>query len=154
VGRAADLGAGFGYLSAQLPARCPGIVSLDVYEAEARALDLARRNLVSHQSRVKIEYLWHDVTAGLTRTYDVIVCNPPFHMHARASRPDVGRRFIAAAARALEPGGRLFLLANRHLPYERALEAHFESARTLALEGGFKVVEAVRAPALRAVRVQ
>ena len=46
-GRAADLGAGFGYLSAELLARCPGITALDLYEAEARALDLARRNLAT-----------------------------------------------------------------------------------------------------------
>jgi 16S rRNA (guanine1207-N2)-methyltransferase len=31
-GRAADLGAGFGYLSAELLTRCPGITTLDVYE--------------------------------------------------------------------------------------------------------------------------
>jgi 16S rRNA (guanine1207-N2)-methyltransferase len=154
AGRAADLGAGFGYLSAELLARCPGIVSLDVYEAEARALDLARGNLASLESRFRIEYLWHDVTAGLARSYDVIVCNPPFHTHAHASRPDVGRRFIAAAAQALAPGGRLFLVANRHLPYESALDAHFESVRTLAQLEGFKVVEAVRASAARLARVR
>ena len=45
AGRAADLGCGYGYLATELLARCPRIVSLDLYEAEARALDLARRNL-------------------------------------------------------------------------------------------------------------
>ena len=144
AGRAADLGAGFGYLSAELLARCPGIVALDLYEAEARALDLARRNLSAFESRAALVYHWHDVTAGLPHAYDVIVTNPPFHTHARADRPDVGRRFIAVAAESLAPGGRLWLVANRHLSYEAALANNFSAVRTVVQQHGFKIVEAVK----------
>ena len=59
--------------------------------------------------------------------------------------PDLGRAFIAAAAVALNPGGRLWLVANRHLPYEEALGSGFGQVRTVAQEGGFKIVEAVKA---------
>ena len=145
AGRAADLGAGFGYLSVELLQRCPGIAALDVYEAELRALDLARRNLAGLASRAEIRYCWHDVTAGLTDRYDTIVCNPPFHTHARADRPDIGRRFIAAAAESLLPRGRLWLVANRHLPYEQALGAGFERVRIVTQQHGFKIVEALKA---------
>lgn len=146
-GHAADLGAGFGYLCAELLTRCPGIAALDVYEAEDRALDLAKRNLASFESRATLDYRWHDVTAGLPRTYDVIVSNPPFHTHARADRPDIGRRFIAVAAESLKPGGRLLVVANRHLPYEAVLNASFGQVRTVAQEHGYKIVEAVKASA-------
>lgn len=142
AGRAADLGCGYGYLSAELLSRCPGIVSLDLYEAEARALDLARRNLVD--ARVPTAFHWHDVTAGLPARYDVIVTNPPFHAQGRADRPDIGRAFIAAAADALHAGGRLWLVANRHLPYEDVLGARFASVRTAAQAQGFKVIEAIK----------
>jgi len=145
AGRAADLGAGFGYLSVELLQRCARIAALDLYEAERRALDLARRNLAALESRAAIRYCWHDVTAGLTDRYDVIVCNPPFHTHARADRPDIGRRFIAIAAQSLLPGGRLWLVANRHLPYEQALGAGFERVRIVTQQHGFKIVEAMRA---------
>jgi len=145
AGRAADLGAGFGYLSVELLQRCPRIAALDVYEAERRALDLARRNLAELEARAAIRYCWHDVTAGLTDRYDVIVCNPPFHTHARADRPDIGRRFIATAAQSLLPGGRLWLVANRHLPYEQALGAGFERVRIVTQQHGFKIVEALKA---------
>jgi len=145
AGRAADLGAGFGYLSVELLQRCARIAALDLYEAERRALDLARRNLAALESRAAIRYCWHDVTTGLTDRYDVIVCNPPFHTHARADRPDIGRRFIATAAQSLLPGGRLWLVANRHLPYEQALGAGFERVRIVTQQHGFKIVEAMRA---------
>lgn len=144
-GRAADLGAGWGFLSGALLRRCAGISSLHVYEAEARALELARENLAPHAARLALEFRWHDVTAGLPDRYDVIVSNPPFHGPGRAARPDIGRAFIAAAAQALAPGGTLWLVANRQLPYEQALGEGFAEVETLAQQGGFKVVRARRA---------
>lgn len=145
AGRAADLGAGFGYLSAELLTRCAGITAVDLYEAEGRALELARRNLAAFESRAQLGYHWHDVTSGLPNSYDVIVSNPPFHTQSRADRPDIGRRFIAVAAEALKPGGRLWMVANRHLPYESVLNESFGSVRIVAQQDGFKIVEAVKA---------
>ena len=144
-GDVADLGAGWGYLGGQLLARCPGLRTLDLYEADAHALALARSNLEPLGGTVPLGFHWHDVTTGLPRRYDAIVSNPPFHAQGREERPDLGRAFITAAAAALHPGGRLWLVANRHLPYEAALGASFGSVRTVAQAGGFKVVEAVRA---------
>lgn len=141
AGRAADLGAGVGYLSAALLRRCPGLESLDLYEAEKRALDLARQNLAGRQASVALDFLWHDVTRGLPRRYDTIVSNPPFH-RGRQARSDLGQAFIAAAAAALAPGGSFWLVANRHLPYETALREGFAELRTAADEGGYKVIEA------------
>ena len=152
AGRAADLGAGFGYLSVQLLANCQGITTLDLYEAEARALDLARRNLAAFETKAALGYNWHDVTAGLPAQYDVIVSNPPFHTQSRADRPDIGRRFIAVAAEALKPGGRLWLVANRHLPYEAVLNETFGAVRVVTQHDGFKVVEAIKAMPTKPVR--
>ncbi|NLA68255.1 MAG: class I SAM-dependent methyltransferase [Gammaproteobacteria bacterium] len=143
-GRAADLGAGYGYLAAELLGRSPGITALDAYEADARALELARHNLAAFAPRVALGFHWHDVAAGIPSGYDVVVSNPPFHAPDGRERRDTGRAFIAAAARALRPGGRLWLVANRHLPYEQALGEGFGEARLVAQEAGFKVVEAVR----------
>jgi 16S rRNA (guanine1207-N2)-methyltransferase len=150
AGRAADLGAGFGYLSSELLTRCPGIKTLDVYEAENRALELARVNLQSFEARTPIDYRWHDVAAGLPDTYDVIVTNPPFHAQRGIDRPDIGRRFIAVAADSLRPGGKLWLVANRHLPYEAALGESFNPVRTVVQKHGYKIIEAMRARATKA----
>lgn len=138
-GRAADLGGGWGYLSSQLLARCPGITALDLFEAQAQALPLARLNLGAHADRVTLGLHWHDVTRGLAQRYDVIVTNPPFHAQGRADDPALGQAFIAAATQAMAPGGKLLLVANRHLPYEAALQRGFGKVSLLAQRDGFKL---------------
>jgi 16S rRNA (guanine1207-N2)-methyltransferase len=144
-GQVADFGAGYGFLAAQIIARCARITALDLYEAEARALEPARLNIehALQQSGRELAFAvhWHDVTAGVEQRYDAIVSNPPFHQ-GRADLPELGRAFIARAANALLPHGRLWLVANRHLPYESTLAAHFEQVRTVTTQDGFKVIEA------------
>jgi 16S rRNA (guanine1207-N2)-methyltransferase len=144
-GRVADFGAGYGYLAAQIVARCPHIAAIDLYEAEARALEPARRNLenaVRESARdTPFRVYWHDVTTGVDQRYNVIVSNPPFHQ-GRADLPDLGRAFIARAANALLPTGHLWLVANRHLPYESTLAEYFEHVRNVIEKDGFKVIEA------------
>ena len=145
-GRVADLGAGYGYLSSQLIAHCPRLTALDLYEAEARALEPARINLASalraSGRTLATAVHWHDVTTGLAQHYDAIVSNPPFHQ-GRADMPELGRAFIASAADALLPQGCLWLVANRHLPYEAMLAARFSQVRTVTTQDGFKVIEAL-----------
>lgn len=144
-GRVADLGAGYGYLSSQLLARCAGITAIDLYEAEARALEPARINLEQAQRdcgrSVVFSLHWHDVTQGLPQRYDAIISNPPFHQ-GRADLPELGRAFIDTAADALLPHGRFWLVANRHLPYEATLAARFNEVRNVVIQDGFKVIEA------------
>ena len=144
AGRAADLGAGYGYLTRELLERCPNITAVDLYEAEQRALSLAELNLSPPPRPVPLRFLWRDVTAGVEPGYDVIVSNPPFHTPAREDRPDIGQRFIFVAAQALRPRGRLYVVANRHLPYEQILNDSFGTVRVLAERDGFKLIEAVR----------
>ncbi|TBR38933.1 MULTISPECIES: class I SAM-dependent methyltransferase [Dyella] len=144
-GRFADIGAGYGYLSTQVLAQCAGVESIDLYEAEARAIEPARRNMadtVQAMGRtVPSEVFWHDVTVGLKGRYDVIVSNPPFHQ-GREDLPSLGRAFIHAAAQALVPEGRFWMVANRHLPYEATLAERFNDVRTVVTQEGFKVMEA------------
>ncbi|MBK5927813.1 class I SAM-dependent methyltransferase [Rhodobaculum claviforme] len=119
-GRVADLGAGWGWLGAQVLTR-DGVSGLDLVEADLAAVACARDNL--DDARVRVH--WADATAFQPDApFDTVVMNPPFHP-GRAGDPALGTAFIAAAARMLAPHGSLWMVANRHLPYEAALAATF-----------------------------
>jgi 16S rRNA (guanine1207-N2)-methyltransferase len=139
-GRVADLGAGWGWLADAALAVNPRVAAIDLYEAEALALEAARANVTDPRAG----FHWADVTR-LRRgdPYDAVITNPPFH-HGRAAEPDLGAAFIAAAARILKPDGRLLMVANRQLPYEATLADRFRHVVKLTETGAFKVVQAAR----------
>lgn len=138
-GRAADLGAGWGFLSDALLKRCPNVEQLDLFEADARALDCARKNLAHHDR--DLGFHWHDVTTGLPGTYDCIVMNPPFHT-GQSTDVDLGRAFLKVAFTSLKRGGKLLLVANRQLPYEAVLETSGMAWRKTAEDKIYKILTA------------
>jgi len=140
-GRGADLGAGFGFLTHTVLMKCENIEAMDVFEAEARALECARLNLARFEKTTRLEYHWHDVAKGIQGPYDFVISNPPFHQ-GHDEIQTLGQAFIESAARSLKPGGRFYMVANRHLPYEASLKNNFSKFNVLAMENGFKVFEA------------
>jgi len=135
-GEAIDMGAGWGYLSARLLAQAPKIKVLHLIEADARALECAQRNVTDSRAL----FHWADATMPLPGLQaDVIVMNPPFHT-GRTGQPGLGIAFIRAAAALLRPSGQLWLVANRHLPYEAALTASFRKHTEMAGTPAFKVL--------------
>lgn len=138
-GKIADLGAGWGFLSARILSR-PGVKRLDLVEAEADALDCARINITDPRAR----FHWADATAFRPETLlDAVVMNPPFHT-AREADPALGAGFIRAARRMLAPDGSLWLVANRHLPYDAVLADCFLEVKVVATAGGFRVIHALK----------
>jgi 16S rRNA (guanine1207-N2)-methyltransferase len=143
AGAVADFGAGWGYLSGAVLKQAKP-TALDLIEAYRPALDQALANLAPLKGEVPVIGHWLDVmTEPMPGPFDWVVMNPPFHT-GRASEPDLGRAFIAAAARALKPSGRLLMVANRRLPYEQTLRDRFASLEERAVRDGFKLVEASR----------
>jgi 16S rRNA (guanine1207-N2)-methyltransferase len=141
-GHVADFCAGWGYLSVEVLARCSGMTGLDLYEADFEALEAAKRNVA--KTTIEPRFFWTDLLSeAVEPRYDAIVMNPPFH-RARATEPEIGAGMIRADAKALRPGGRLLMVANRQLPYEPVLSAAFSSHAEIAREGMFKVFSARR----------
>jgi len=131
-----DLGGGWGYLSARALEGRDEIEALHLIEADHTALDCARQNLPD--ARVTLH--WEDATRWRPETaLDCVITNPPFHA-GREADPDLGRAFIRAAAACLKPGGQLWLVANRHLPYEAEIERHFTRVEEAAGNTRFKIL--------------
>lgn len=139
TGAVADLGSGLGVLSAAALERCPGIRTLDLFEASTRAAALSRHNL--RQARVPVRVHCCDVTTGIAGRFEAVLCNPPFHEGARGL-PAIGQAFIRVAAQALAPGGECWLVANTHLPYEQVMAECFEHVNPVAQARGFKLLHA------------
>lgn len=143
AGHGADLGAGFGFLTHTVLTHHGNVRSMDLYEAESRALECAKSNLVPFEAAKSVRYYWHDVAEGVQGPYDFVISNPPFHQGGVEVQA-IGQAFIEAAAKSLIPGGRFYMVANRHLPYEAVLKGSFSRVTVLAMREGFKVFEAVR----------
>ena len=136
-GRVGDLGAGWGYLSRTILARSR-VTHVDVVEAEATALDCARRNLPDPRA----QFHWADARSFRPeKLWSAVVMNPPFH-NGREADPALGIGFIRAAHRGLAPDGVLWMVANRHLPYEPLLRDLFRVIEVMQSDGSFAVTRA------------
>ena len=135
--RVADLGAGWGYLARAILAR-EGVSEVHLIEADHAALACARINVTDPRAR----FHWADATAFQPEApFDTVVTNAPFHV-SRAADPGLGRAFVEAARAMLSPRGDLWLVANRHLPYEGALRAAFRDVTELGADPAFKLFHA------------
>ncbi|KAA8610119.1 MFS transporter [Salipiger aestuarii] len=135
----ADLGAGWGGLAAGLLSR-DTIATLHLVEADRTALDCAEKNIADPRAR----FHWANArTWAAPERLDAVVMNPPFHI-GRAPDPALGRAFITAARKMLKPSGNLWLVANRHLPYESQLETDFRHFEEIAGNSRFKILHGYR----------
>lgn len=138
-GVAADFGCGIGYLSAHILHKNKNISALHMIDADARALDLARLNVP------EAIHHWADLsrTINALPPLEAVIMNPPFHT-GKLTEASLGQAFIRTAAHHLKKGGRLFMVANAHLPYEKTLEGLFASVQKTAEDGGFKILTAIK----------
>lgn len=138
-GRGADLGCGSGVL-ARAALASPAVTRLDLVDIDRRAVEAARRNLDDPRAHLH----WADArVAPPLDGLDFVVANPPFHDDGAEDR-GLGQAFLRRAQQVLRPGGTLWAVANRHLPYEGVLSDLFAAVRLRAEAGGFKVYEARR----------
>jgi 16S rRNA (guanine1207-N2)-methyltransferase len=136
-GAGADLGGGWGYLSAKV-LETNSISELHFIEADFNALNLAKNNV--NDQRVK--FYWCDALKwDAPKLLDFIIMNPPFHYLGKAM-PSLGVDFIKVASRNLKKSGTLWMVANKHLPYEDAINDHFSSFAELSGSKKFKVIRA------------
>lgn len=137
--RIIDLGAGWGYLSHAILQRA-SVKELHLVEAEATALACARVNVPDPRA----QFHWADASSfKLDRGVDAVICNPPFHT-ARDPDPALGLSFLQAAARLLASHGTLWMVANRHLPYDRTLAALFREVEDIGTDPRFRITRAAR----------
>ncbi len=137
-GTGADLGCGIGYLSRAVLAS-PAVTHLTMMDIDRRAVAMARKNI----DAARTDVMWGDVKNLKRPSLDFVVMNPPFH-DGGVEDKSLGQQFIRSAADMLRDGGTLWLVANRHLPYETMMKPLFTRTTLHAEENGFKIYEAVK----------
>lgn len=141
-GVGADLGCGYGLLSVAA-AKKEGVTHLYSLDIDSRAVEACRNNLALHKAQIPSDCLWRDVTKPQPDlpALDWVITNPPFHTQRDENR-ELGQKFCEAALKMLRSGGMLYLVANRHLPYEAILAKGATAITVLGDEQGFKIVQA------------
>jgi 16S rRNA (guanine1207-N2)-methyltransferase len=137
-----DIGCGAGALGT-LAGLLSGDARVLMLDADVEAVRSARRT-ADAAGLQNAEVRTSDVGAAVQgERFDVVVSNPPFHV-GKATDLEVPMQFIADAHAALRDGGRMYLVANRTLPYERAVQSRFGNVEKIHDGVRFKVLHAVR----------
>lgn len=111
-------------------------------DADLRAVESAHCTLEAN-GITNAEVLLSDCgSAVLDRRFDVVVANPPFHQDLGVDY-EVACQFVRDAARVLDAGGYLFLVANRFLRYDDLIRETFGSVATTYADGRYHVLTAV-----------
>ena len=136
-----DLGCGSGIVGVVAAQVAGSVVCVD---SSAVALRAARATLELNNVAACVQVLASDCAYAVRDwRFDVVVTNPPFHQGLGVGY-DVAQQFVRDAAYVLKPGGRLYLVANRFIRYERVAEGIFSRVRTAYEDNRFRVLEAIK----------
>ncbi len=139
--RVLDLGCGTGLAGLAAARRAlQGRVML--VDADARAVESARRTLAANEVANGEVLLSDCASAVLDREFDVVVTNPPFHQGVGVDY-EVACQFVRDAAQVLRGGGRFFLVANRFLRYSDLIAETFGNVETAYADNRYHVLTAV-----------
>lgn len=137
-----DVGAGYGIIGLHAAQRV-GADHVTLVDVDLLACDSATQTLRANGIETPRVVLGDGVAAVGDRQFTLIVSNPPFHSgHAQGT--EMVQALIAESYNALPPRGRLVLVANRFLPYNRYLAQVFGSIETLAQNTRYHVLSATK----------
>ncbi|SDH65333.1 16S rRNA (guanine1207-N2)-methyltransferase [Pseudomonas panipatensis] len=139
-GHLLDFGCGAGVLGASLKRRYPDsrltLLDVDAFAVASSRLTLAANGL-------EAEVCAGDGIDAAPSALAAIVSNPPFHQGVHTSY-QATEQLLREAARHLDGGGELRLVANSFLKYPPLIEEHLGACRTLAEADGFRIYSAKR----------
>jgi 16S rRNA (guanine1207-N2)-methyltransferase len=153
-----DVGAGYGIVGLHAAQRV-GADHVTLVDVDLLACDSATQTLRANGIETPEVVLGDGVAAVADRQWEpakpvprakpkawpftLIVSNPPFHSgHAQGA--EMVQALIAESYEALPPRGRLVLVANRFLPYNRSMARVFGSTETLAQNTRYHVLSATK----------
>jgi 16S rRNA (guanine1207-N2)-methyltransferase len=139
-GHLLDFGCGAGVLGATLKRRYPhsqvSMLDVDAFAIESSRLTLAANGLDA-------EVIAGDGIDAAPQGLAAIISNPPFHTGVHTDY-QASEHLLRQAARHLDKGGELRLVANSFLKYPPLIEQHLGPCKTLSEADGFRIYSARR----------
>ena len=133
-----DPGCGCGILGIQAALTWPEARVIGTDDS-ALAVESSRLSAQINGVDGRMEFRQTNILDGVEdRSADLVICNPPFHSQHRIQL-ERGFSFIDESARVLKTGGRLFLVSNRYLGYEKHLKSAFQSMKILGQDSKFRL---------------
>ena len=139
-GRVADLGCGWGAMGVPLALKRPGAECF-LTDVNARAVDLARKNIVQNQAK-NARAFQGDGLGALSGPFQAVVTNPPI----RAGKQVIYGLFEQSKEK-LGPGGKLYAVIRKQQGAPSALkflQGLFSAAQVIERGGGYWVIEATK----------
>ncbi|MEX2130843.1 MAG: methyltransferase [Pseudohongiellaceae bacterium] len=130
-----DLGCGYGYLllaTADLP-----FASRTATDNNAATICAAEANFARYELAVNV--LLDDCGKNLQERFDLILCNPPFHLGFAANR-ELTENFLRQIQRLLSDQGVALLVVNQFIPLETLAAEFFDGVDLISSTASFKVV--------------
>ncbi len=135
--RALDLGCGSGLLAlALVQAGFREVIATDNNAAAIRACEFNLQQLAQDQQALVVA---DDCGASLRGSFDLILCNPPFHQGFEVEQT-MTDRFLEASLRVLKAGGVALFVVNSFIPIERKAAAWFGKVEKVADNKLYKLV--------------
>ncbi|MBA6067767.1 methyltransferase [Pseudomonas mosselii] len=139
--RIADLGCGNGVLAIACALANPD-AQFTLVDESFMAVQSARENWQAALGEREVTIRAADGLAGQEKqSLDVVLCNPPFHQQ-QVVGDFLAWRMFQQAREALEVGGALYIVGNRHLGYHSKLARLFRGVEQVAATPKFVVLKA------------
>ncbi len=130
-----DLGCGYGWIFCNIDNY--GFEHIIATDNNAAALIAAQKNTQAMQTLTEI--IASDCADTVDNTFDLVLCNPPFHQGFQHDQA-LTKKFIRGCAKKTKKNGHTLLVTNEFISFDNISEDLFSHKKTLHKEQGFKVV--------------
>ena len=140
--RILDVGCGYGIIGLNAAAQEPSS-EIDLVDSNRLAIAASQKNRsVNKLENVKI--ISSDLLDRISENhYHLIVSNPPFHA-GKEINYSISVALLHQAFRALEPGGKLMVVANQFIRYDNLMKEVFGNSQKLAQTNRFHILTATK----------
>ncbi len=136
--RVLDIGCGAGVIGALYKKKNP---DSDVTLTDKSPIAIRATEKTMEKNGLAVHIIQSDVCDSISGTFDLILCNPPFHTGIHTDYSFI-ERFAKSARTRLASKGEIYIVCNSFLPYERTFSAHSFTTTVIVDTHQFKIIRA------------